>query len=456
MGRDFIELTVFIDGASSGNPGHAGAGVVFCDSSQNEVKTLSVYLGQTTNNVAEYRALILALEKAIDLGVRRLTIFSDSELLVKQFSGSYRVKNAGLKTLFEKAKKLQTKFDFLEVHHIPRGENQRADRLARQAISHRNSSGGERLSSMPTSKLIGGVLSLNEVSLLAEWSDLLPDRVRTETTLADGFDLGIPLVATSVASGTSTTFASAVAQRGGLAVLRPGRSPQGQVEAIRKIKAVKASRKNSGKASGGFLSPNLDQRGRFRVGVVVNPAEDLLARTEALVKAGADVVVLEASLGHGPELLEGIAGIKGKFPEIPLIAGDVTDVAGAHQVLKSGADGLKAGAPFILGIKVPLFTVLQDCAQVVEEHGGTLVADVGTTEFMVASSRIARAIGAGAHVAMTSFQTTGTSMQGQLLTEALDNLVDDLRMIMSCCGTGTIQDLRRKAKFVKVRGGGQA
>jgi ribonuclease HI len=455
LGREFIELTAFIDGASSGNPGHAGAGVVFRDSSQEEVTTLSVYLGETTNNVAEYRALILALEKALDLGARRLTVFSDSELLVKQLGGTYRVKNAGLKPLFERAKELQGKFESLEVHHVPRGENQKADQLASQAISHRRSTGRGRLSSRPAAKLIRGVLSLNEVSLLPVWSNLLPEQVRTETALVEGIDLGIPLLATSVASGASTAFASAVAQRGGMAILRSGRSPGEQVEVVRKIKAAKGRKKSSGKAPGDSVPPSLDQRGRFRIGVLVHPVEDLMARTEALVGAGADLVVLEASLGHGAELLKGVARIKGKFPEIPLIAGDVTDAAGADQVLKSGADGLKVGAPFILGVKVPLFTVLQDCAQVVEKHGGTLVADVGTTEFMVASSRIARAIGAGAHLALAALGPAGTSRQGQLLTEALDNLIDDLRMIMSCCGAGTIDDLRRKAKFIRVRGGGE-
>jgi IMP dehydrogenase/GMP reductase len=373
--------------------------------------------------------------------------------LVKQLAGRYRVKNAGLKPLFEKAKKLQTKFESLEVHHVPRGENQRADQLARQGISSRDSSEGKGLSSSPTNKLIRGVLSLNEVSLLPEWSDLLPDSVRTEMTLVDGIDLGIPLLAASVASGASTIFAAAVAQRGGMAILRPGRSPHEQVEAVRKIKAATAKVKGSTKASGGSVPPSLDQGGRFRVGVLIHAAEDLLIRTGALVEAGADVVVLEASLGHGPELLKGVAGIKGKFPEIPLIAGDVADAAGAHQVLQSGADGLKVGAPFILGIKVPMFTVLQNCAQVVEKHGGTLVADVGTMEFMVASSRIARAIGAGAHLALAALASPGASAPGQLLAEALDNLVGDLRMIMSCCGVRGIEELRRKAKFVRVRGG---
>lgn len=454
MGREFGELTAFIDGSSLGNPGHAGAGVVFFDSAQREVKTLSIYQGEITNNVAEYRALILALEKARDLGVRRLTIFSDSELLVRQFNGQYKVRNAGLRPHFEKAKKLQQEFEVLEISHVPREKNQRADQLARQAAFRRSLSQEEESSTAMPGELLSGVFSLDEVSLLPEWSDVLPEQVKTEIVVAGSIRLGFPLLSAPVASAEPVSFATAVALRGGMAILRPSRLPGDQVAAVKKVKAARKKGVGPDKGESGSIFSSRDEQGKFRVGGLVHPAEDLLDRCAALVEVGVDLVVLEASLGHGPELIKGIAQIKGKFPDLSLIAGDVTDPCGARQILESGADGIKIGAPFILGLKVPLFTAIRNCARLVEEHGGTLVADVGTAELMVASSLITRAIGAGAHIAMVSFQPAGKVWQAQILAEGLDNLGDDLRMIMSCCGARSVEDLRRRAKFIRVRGGG--
>ncbi len=448
MGRKPTELTAFIDGASSGNPGHAGAAVVFHDASHEEVDAFSIYLGETTNNVAEYRALVLALERALELGVRRLTVFSDSELLVKQLTGRYRVKNAGLRPHFERAKELEGRFESLKVRYVPRGENQRADQLARQAAFRRISPPQRTPLPPATDRLLREALALHEVSLLPQWSPLLPEEVNTETRLVGRVQLSIPLLSLSIPSKASIPWASAVAQRGGMVILRPGRSSGAQIEAIRGIRAKmgKIQRGGSGQGDG------RDDGGKYRIGALVYPSADLLDRLRDLVEVGVDLVILETSLGRGPDLVEGIAKIKGEFPQMPLIAGDVTDVSGAQRAMESGADGLKVGAPFILGMRVPLFTAIQDCAAVAEKHGGTLVADVGTSELMVASGRIARAIGAGAHAALVALKTDEAPGRTENLTEGLDHLVEDLRMIMSCCGVGTVEELRQKAKFVRIRG----
>lgn len=446
-------MSVFIDGASQGNPGPAGAGVSFRDASQSEVEALSVFLGEATNNVAEYRALILALERARELGVRRLTVFSDSELLVKQFHGQYRVKNAGLRPHFEKAKELQGDFEELIIRHIPRDKNERADQLARQAASRQRPS---RQGSAPSvgGRLTRGVLSLNDVSLLPIWSDVLPDQVTTELFLVGDIRLGIPLLGSLVASPEAASFAAVMALRGALAVLRPSRSSQEQVAAVQKVKASTMSEKQAGEAGSAVLSCR-DEGGRLRVGGLVHPGQDLLEKVRRLVEAGVDLLILEASLGHGPELVEGVADIKEKFPRMPLIAGDVTDSPGTRAALKAGADGVKVGAPYILGLKVPLFTAIQECTRVVEEQSKVLIADVGTTELMMASSRVTRAMGAGACAAMATLEPSGEEWQPQILAEGLDNLVDDVRMIMSCCGVRTVQELRFNARFVSVRGGSE-
>jgi ribonuclease HI len=125
-------LDIYIDGASRGNPGRAGIGIVFAHGDA-PVKNISKSIGTQTNNVAEYTALIHALEEALSMKVRHVRVFSDSELLCRQLSGVYKVKNESLRSLFMQAVQLRMKFDECSISHIPREQNKGADKLARQA-----------------------------------------------------------------------------------------------------------------------------------------------------------------------------------------------------------------------------------------------------------------------------------------------------------------------------------
>ncbi len=128
-----VTLTIHIDGAARGNPGPAAFAYVI---SQNG-KLLAEHgecLGATTNNRAEYIALIRALERAADVGGRRLTVYSDSELLVKQMRGEYRVKNEDLRQLYSEAQGLVRRFDAVTLQHVRREQNARADRLCNEAL----------------------------------------------------------------------------------------------------------------------------------------------------------------------------------------------------------------------------------------------------------------------------------------------------------------------------------
>jgi len=129
--------TLYSDGASSGNPGPAGAGFVLIDPQGETRLKMGDYLGEATSNVAEYRALLLGLQAARNLGVQKLQIFSDSELLVRQLTGLYRVKTPHLIPLYRKVRKELQNFRAYAISHVPRDGNQEADRLARQAIDHR-------------------------------------------------------------------------------------------------------------------------------------------------------------------------------------------------------------------------------------------------------------------------------------------------------------------------------
>lgn len=128
-----MKWILYSDGASRGNPGDAGAGALLTSSKGDEY-SLSVYLGQKTNNQAEYEALIIGLEKLKGLKAKDLEIRADSELLVKQLNGEYKVKNPDLLQLFFRVKELLGLFEKVSIKHIPREKNKRADKLANEAI----------------------------------------------------------------------------------------------------------------------------------------------------------------------------------------------------------------------------------------------------------------------------------------------------------------------------------
>lgn len=125
------------DGAARGNPGPAGCGAILKTPEGEVLAAESRYLGHTTNNVAEYKALLLGLERALALGVRRIEVRADSELLIKQLLGVYRVKNEGLKPLHTEAKALLARFDSFVLTHVRRELNAEADELANAGVDQR-------------------------------------------------------------------------------------------------------------------------------------------------------------------------------------------------------------------------------------------------------------------------------------------------------------------------------
>jgi len=125
--------TLNIDGASRGNPGPAAFSFVIARPGLPPVEKAET-LGTTTNNVAEYTALVRGLEAAADLGVKRLAVFSDSELLVKQMNGEYRVKHPDLLVFYHEARELLKEFDALTISHVRRENNKRADALCNEAL----------------------------------------------------------------------------------------------------------------------------------------------------------------------------------------------------------------------------------------------------------------------------------------------------------------------------------
>lgn len=122
------------DGGARGNPGPAGIGVVFSSGTGKILYEFKAYIGETTNNVAEYQALILALKEAESLGYKELQILMDSELVVRQMQGIYKIKEPTLQVLAKQVLLLSNRFKKVAYRHIPREKNKAADKLVNQAI----------------------------------------------------------------------------------------------------------------------------------------------------------------------------------------------------------------------------------------------------------------------------------------------------------------------------------
>ena len=128
-----MPLEIYIDGASKGNPGPSGIGVVICRDGQT-IKNISSYIGNTTNNVAEYTALIYALQESLKLKAGVLRINTDSQLLSRQMNGIYKIKNPNILGLYNQAMHLIAGFEEVVINNIAREDNRGADKLATKAV----------------------------------------------------------------------------------------------------------------------------------------------------------------------------------------------------------------------------------------------------------------------------------------------------------------------------------
>ncbi len=128
------KFIIYTDGGARGNPGPAAIGVVISNDAGEELKRVSQYIGETTNNQAEYKALIEALKQAATLGGERLVCHLDSELVVRQLQGQYKIKEPTLQPLAQEALRLMAKFAQVQFQHVPREKNKLADQLVNEAL----------------------------------------------------------------------------------------------------------------------------------------------------------------------------------------------------------------------------------------------------------------------------------------------------------------------------------
>ena len=181
-------LLAHSDGGARGNPGPAGYGVVIKDNAGKKVAALSEYLGHQTNNFAEYQGLIAALEYAVEHGPKALKLVSDSELMVKQVKGIYKVKNANLQELHARAKQLIAQLDWFSIDHAFREHNQEADRLANEAMDKgrvarthlERESKGPSPAALSTSQEFEGIVQNGAIKLL---NGTLPEGTKVQVRI---------------------------------------------------------------------------------------------------------------------------------------------------------------------------------------------------------------------------------------------------------------------------------
>jgi ribonuclease HI len=139
-GRQFHEVTIYCDGGARGNPGPAAIGAVVFDASTDPptlLASVSDYIGVATNNVAEYRALLAGLDAAAPLHAHTIRVRADSQLMIKQLRGEYRVKHENLKPLYSEARALLAAYEVVDLQHVPRAQNVEADALVNAALDAR-------------------------------------------------------------------------------------------------------------------------------------------------------------------------------------------------------------------------------------------------------------------------------------------------------------------------------
>ena len=170
-------LVAHTDGGARGNPGPAGYGVVIHHATGQKVAALSQYLGRQTNNFAEYQALIAALEYTVEHGPKALKVISDSELMVRQIKGIYKVKDSTLRDLHARASQLIRRLEWFEIEHVLRGKNREADELANAAMDKGSGSAPFRAPKAPAKQELEGVVRGGKVELL---DGSLPDGTRVQ------------------------------------------------------------------------------------------------------------------------------------------------------------------------------------------------------------------------------------------------------------------------------------
>jgi len=246
-------------------------------------------------------------------------------------------------------------------------------------------------------------LTFDDVLLLPAASAVLPAEADVSTVLGAGLRLPLPLLASAMDTVTEAAMATALARMGAMGVLHKNLSIARQAEMVVAVKAAAT-------AEGGHAA--VDVEGRLLVGAAVGVGADGLARAEALVAAGVDLLVIDTAHGHSAGVLRAATAMRARFSGVLLVVGNVATAAATRDCIAAGADVVKVGigpgsictTRVVAGVGVPQLTAIADCAAEAAPHGVPIIADGG----LKSSGDVAKAFAAGAHAVMAGSMLAGT------------------------------------------------
>ncbi len=246
--------------------------------------------------------------------------------------------------------------------------------------------------------------TFDDVLLIPAASDVLPNEVDLSVDLADNIHLNVPFISAGMDTVTESKMAIAMATCGGLGVIHKNLSIEDQAQEVAKVKAVKKT--------DDMPLAAVDDKGRLIVAAAVGVTSDTFERAEALLKAGADAIVVDTAHGHSAGVLRKIAQIRDHFPLITLIAGNVATGAATEALFQAGVDVVKVGigpgsictTRIVAGVGVPQLTAVYDAAEVARKWNKPIIADGGIKY----SGDIVKALAAGGNAVMLGSMFAGT------------------------------------------------
>jgi IMP dehydrogenase len=247
-------------------------------------------------------------------------------------------------------------------------------------------------------------LTFDDVLLVPAYSEVLPKDVDTRSQLTKRISLSVPILSAAMDSVTESRMALAMAREGGLGVIHKNFSPEEQAAEVKLVKSASLE---------GFLEhASRDASGRARVAAAIGPGPDRDARVAALIEAGVDLVVVDTAHGHSKGVLDAVAYVKKRYPEICVLAGNVATAEATRALAEAGADAVKVGigpgsictTRVVAGVGVPQITAVADCAKEAERAGISVVADGG----LKLSGDVTKALAAGARTVMIGSLFAGT------------------------------------------------
>jgi IMP dehydrogenase len=247
-------------------------------------------------------------------------------------------------------------------------------------------------------------LTFDDVLLVPAYSEVLPKDVDTRSQLTKRISLAVPILSAAMDSVTESRMALAMAREGGLGVIHKNFSPDEQAAEVKLVKSASLE---------GFPEhASRDAAGRARVAAAIGPGPDRDARVAALIEAGVDLVVVDTAHGHSKGVLDAVAYVKKRYPDICVLAGNVATAEATRALAEAGADAVKVGigpgsictTRVVAGVGVPQITAVADCAKEAERAGISVVADGG----LKLSGDVTKALAAGARTVMIGSLFAGT------------------------------------------------